>query len=114
MATLSYITLLVDDVDSVKDWYVRHLGLSVSWESADFVLLAGDGADLGLHHGSPLSEPEKVQLHFSVADVDADYERLTAEGLTFYKRPETKPWGHRTAYLSDPAGHTVELYTPIR
>ncbi len=113
MARLGYITLLVDDVNAVEHWYVRHLRLTVSWESADFVLLTSDGADLGLHRGPPLSEPERVQLHFEVADVDAKYDQLAAEGLTFHKGPETMPWGYRTAYLSDPVGHTVELYTPV-
>lgn len=112
MAELSYITLPVEDPSSVKAWYVRHMGLHIAWESPDFALLTGRGADLGLHRGTPLPEPHKVQLHFEVADVDAEYERLVADGLRFHRGPATMPWGYRTAYLSDPAGHTVEIYTP--
>ena len=111
MAKLSYITLFVKDIEVVKDWYVKYLGLSILQESPDFVLLQGQGgAQLGLHRGEPLSRPEQVNLHFEVEDVDAEYKRLKSQGLRFSQAPQTMPWGYRTAYVQDPAGHTVEIY----
>lgn len=112
IVALNYITLLVDDVEAVRDWYVAHLGMEIRWASPDFVLLDSPRAALGLHRGSPPRNPGNVQLHFEVPDVDAEYERLRGEGLGFREAPRTMPWGHRTAYLTDPVGHTVEIYTP--
>lgn len=52
-------------------------------------------------------------MHFPVTDVDAEYDRLTKRGIKFDEPPENKPWGWRHAYTHDPAGHTVELCTPL-
>lgn len=102
-------------MEAVRDWYVKHLGLTILMESPDFVLLGSQGAHLGLHRGEPLSEPERINLHFEVVDVDIEvdieYERIKRRGLIFAQAPKTMPWGYRTAYLRDPAGHTVEIYT---
>ncbi|MEJ2354069.1 MAG: hypothetical protein P8Y03_30200 [Anaerolineales bacterium] len=80
MVALSYITLYIDDdqLPLVRDWYLQHIGLAVEWQSDDFVLLGGErGARLGLHTGEPLSEPEKVQIHFQVPDIDIVYDPHT-------------------------------------
>lgn len=111
---LQYVTLYVADPVPLRDWYVRYLRLSVKSETERSVHLVGTGgADLLFHIGEPLDHPERVSLHFVVDDVDAEYERLKAEGVAFDRPPEDMRWGLRTAYLRDPAGHTVELVTPI-
>lgn len=116
MAILTYVTLPVNKSDLllVRDWYLQVIGLSVVWESDDFVLLAGEnGARPGLHTGTPLSEPGKVQLHFKVIDADVDevYTRLKNQGVIFLQGPTDTPWGYRVASLYDPIGHMVELYS---
>jgi hypothetical protein len=63
--------------------------------------------------GESIDQPEKVQMHFPVADVDAEYDRLRRLGIRFDGPPEDQPWGWRHAYTHDPAGHTVELCTPL-
>lgn len=111
---LQYVTLLVADPRPLCDWYARHLRLQVVPETERSVRLAGDGgADLLFHVGDQLDHPERVSLHFLVEDVDSEYERLVADGVSFDRPPEDMRWGLRTAYLKDPAGHTVELVTPI-
>lgn len=111
----SYVTLYVDDLETVRAWYVGHLGLQVAWGSDGFALLAGkDGLSLGLHKGTALADPSKVQLHFEVPDIDSIYEQLLGRGLVFAHGPKTMPWGYRVATLRDPAGHTIELFTPRR
>jgi catechol 2,3-dioxygenase-like lactoylglutathione lyase family enzyme len=112
----SYLTLQVDEsqLELTRDWYIRVIGLSKAWQSDDFVLLEGtDGARLGLHRGMSLSEPEKVQIHFEVPDVNRAYERLTSQGIDFHQSPTDTPWGYRVATLRDPVGHTVELFTDL-
>lgn len=114
MADLSYITLYVQEslFNFVREWYVQNLSLVMTWESDSFVLLSGEqGARLGLHVGTPLSEPGKVQLHFQVADVDALHRWLSQQGMPFLHGSQDQPWGYRTAALRDPVGHHIELFT---
>jgi catechol 2,3-dioxygenase-like lactoylglutathione lyase family enzyme len=111
----SLVTLFVKDPGALRDWYTDHLGLAITSETPRFVQVADrDGRPcIAFHVGTPAGPPQQVQLHFEVHDVDAEFERLRNEGLTFDEPPTDKPWGWRVASLRDPAGHTVELVTPI-
>jgi catechol 2,3-dioxygenase-like lactoylglutathione lyase family enzyme len=111
----SLVTLFVYDPTALRDWYTSNLGLTVSSETPRFVQLAdGTGrACVAFHVGEPIGHADQVQLHFEVDDVDAEYARLRAAGVTFDEAPADKPWGWRVASLRDPAGHTVELVRPI-
>ncbi len=63
--------------------------------------------------GDSIEHPERLQMHFEVGDVDAEYDRLKRLGVEFDEPPEDQPWGWRHAYTHDPVGHTVELCTPL-
>lgn len=108
---LDLVTLFVADPAAVGRWYAEHLGLAVLEQTERFVRLEPPhgGAHLAFHVGTPVSNPGQVQLHFDVADVDAEAERLRGEGVELVDGPEDKPWGWRVASVRDPAGHTVEL-----
>lgn len=115
--SFQYVTLHIDrdQLQQVKQWYLQHIGLTVVWESSGYVLLGGEaGARMGFHVGEPTKDPQKVQLHFQVDDVDEIYGTLASQGLTFEDTPHDTEWGHRRAALRDPAGHTVELYTETK
>ena len=111
----SLVTLFVEDPAAARDWYARNLGLTVAEETPRFVRLADASGQpcLALHAGGPVGKPGQVQLHFEVDDVDAEYERLRGEGLTFDQEPADMPWGWRVVSLEDPAGHTVEFVQPL-
>jgi len=112
----SYLTLQADEsqLDFARDWCIQVIGLSKVWQSDDFVLIEGDeGAGLGLHRGRPLTEPEKVQIHFEVPDVDQAYERIASQGANFSHGPADTPWGYRLVTLRDPVDHTVELFADM-
>jgi catechol 2,3-dioxygenase-like lactoylglutathione lyase family enzyme len=110
----SLVTVFVEDPTALRDWYTDTLGLTVSSETPRFVQLADDAGRpcVAFHVGRPIGHADHVQLHFEVADVDAEYERLRAAGVSFDEPPADKPWGWRVAALRDPAGHTVELVHP--
>jgi lactoylglutathione lyase len=52
-------------------------------------------------------------LAASVADVDAAYAELTAQGVTFVRPPTDQPWGLRTAHFADPEGNLWEINQPV-
>ncbi|MCL7453546.1 MAG: VOC family protein [Anaerolineae bacterium] len=116
MVKFGYITLNVEEerLPEVRDWYLDLVGLSVVWQSRSFCMLVGEGSSrLGLHAGTPLDHPERVQLHFEVPNVDGYYDELLGEGEDFLRPPQDTSWGYRTAALQDPVGHVVEFYTPL-
>jgi predicted enzyme related to lactoylglutathione lyase len=116
-ATLNTIILPVTGAEMLyrcKDWYLR-LGLKHAPpdnpdESVWFDI--GGGVTFGIHT-SDAPASTGVSVYFNVADVDAAYAQLTAEGFVFDAAPADKPWGGRVAYLKDPAGNTVGLVKRI-
>ena len=70
-------------------------------------LLGSDPNELKID-GAP-----RVVLAAGVEDVDAAYEALKAEGVTFLRPPTDQPWGLRTAHFSDPEGNLWEINQPI-
>jgi catechol 2,3-dioxygenase-like lactoylglutathione lyase family enzyme len=113
----STVTVWTHNPQVLRDWYVTRLGLQVRNETPRFVMLGVAGASdatIAFHIGEPLSEPQRVQFHFTVDDVDEVHERLTKAGVVFDAGPSDKPWGLRTASCSDPGGHGVEFIMPIR
>jgi catechol 2,3-dioxygenase-like lactoylglutathione lyase family enzyme len=111
---LTTVTIWTTDPTVLRDWYTTHFRMTVLQETTRFVLLGSDGgASIGFHVGEPLETPDRVQLHLEVADVDAEYERLRAAGLEFEGPPEDRPWGVRSTAALDPAGHSVEITSPL-
>jgi uncharacterized glyoxalase superfamily protein PhnB len=55
-------------------------------------------------------------LAFKVTDpseVDALYERITAEGHPGALKPFDAPWGQRYATVTDPDGTSVDIFCPL-
>jgi lactoylglutathione lyase len=55
----------------------------------------------------------RVVLAAGVEDVNAAYETLKAEGVTFLRPPTNQPWGLRTAHFADPEGNLWEINQSI-
>jgi catechol 2,3-dioxygenase-like lactoylglutathione lyase family enzyme len=112
-----WISLRVKDSKAIAAWYHEVTGLETVGERKDIGSVAlgsqGRGLAIILLRGDGVSDPDKLQIHFAVPDVDAKYNRLKKLGIKFDEPPEDKPWGWRHAYTHDPAGHTVELCTPL-
>jgi len=53
--------------------------------------------------GGPVTE-DKLSLWLQVRDVDAEFDRLAAAGVTVAEAPVLAPWGLREARLRDPDG----------
>lgn len=113
MAALRYLLVYVSDVARSKAFYSDVLGLEVLEDFGDFVRL-GTGADVGLslHVAGRLEAAcQGVELNFEVDDVDRTHRDLADRGVAFTQPPKDMPWGARHAYLRDPDGHPVSLFT---
>ena len=57
----------------------------------------------------PVCDHGLTHLCLDVRDIDAEYERLTAAGMTFHCPPQAVGGGIRTTYGRDPDGNVIEL-----
>jgi lactoylglutathione lyase len=51
------------------------------------------------------------ELAFAAEDTDAEVERLRAAGVRVLREPADMPWGDRMAYVEDPDGNPVQIFT---
>ena len=115
------ITLVVDDLDVAKGFYLRAFELPVVFEDATSCVFAFGGTVINLLSVSaapelidpaPVAAAEagsRVVLTIEVADVDAVCARLAERGVTLLNGPMDRPWGIRTASFRDPGGHIWEI-----
>jgi catechol 2,3-dioxygenase-like lactoylglutathione lyase family enzyme len=115
------ITLFVDDLVSVTQFYQRVFGLPVHFEDDDSAVFRFGDTLVNLLRttaAGELIEPaavapreagSRVQLTIQVDDVDAMCLELAGRGVTLLNGPIDRPWGVRTASFVDPGGHIWEI-----
>jgi uncharacterized glyoxalase superfamily protein PhnB len=115
--TASAVSLNVNDVNASAAFLIDHFGFREEMAADGFASLARQ--DLGtnvvlLRRGlGTLPDDQRdhhatgVILAFVVDDLDAELQRLTAEGVTMPLRSEE--WGERAFQVTDPNGILVQL-----
>ena len=99
---LNHIALRVTDIPRSRDFYIKHLGLSVAREGANNCFLTCGDNFVALFRGS---NPGLDHYCYAVKDYDVNTseQKLKAEGLTSVRRQG------RRIYFEDPDGLTVQL-----
>jgi lactoylglutathione lyase len=129
---LGTIRLLVGDFPSAFQFWRDVMGLPVAYgpDSPDAVpgyayftpgetgleLLDRDSFADSLGEATIAAAPtgRESVLIFSVDDVDATYAELVGRGAKAVAGPIDRPeWQARTAHLSDPEGHLIEIYSKL-
>jgi hydroxymethylpyrimidine/phosphomethylpyrimidine kinase len=103
---LNQVALPATDLAPTRDFY-RQLGLTLIVDSAANRYLrfeAPGGATLSLYGAGE-------GVYFEYNDLDAEVARLQAEGVVFEELPEDRPWGWRQAWVRDPTGNRICLYS---
>lgn len=113
------LSLNVDDVEASASWLQQHLGFTRQMEADGFASLRHPDAGLNvifLRTGLETFKPAPVAgradgllVVLVVDDVDGEYERLQAEGVTVVTPIETEPWGERYFQVADPNGVVYQL-----
>jgi uncharacterized glyoxalase superfamily protein PhnB len=117
--TASAISLNVADPTASAEFLKRHYGFTEDMAADGFVSLSRPDAGFSvifLRTGLPTFKPESAKGHadglllaFVVDDIDAEYERVQAEGVEITTPIETEPWGERYFQTADPNGVVVQL-----
>ena len=118
--TASAISLNVADPQRSAQFVEDHLGFVREMAADGFVSLSRPDAGFNLiflQTGLPTFRPERLRgrqadgllVVFVVDDVDAEYQRLVAEGVSITTPLETEPWGERFFQVTDPNGVTIQL-----
>jgi lactoylglutathione lyase len=124
---LTDVRLLVEDVGQSVRFFQEKMGLKKVLEVEEGVYAEFEAGDarltmyrrdlmqsvLGGDDGA-VGRPGSVVLVFRVQDVDAEFGRLTADGVPALTQPHDQAaWGLRVAHLRDPDGHVIELYRSL-
>jgi catechol 2,3-dioxygenase-like lactoylglutathione lyase family enzyme len=85
-------------------FYRDVVGLHIyrEWATGTVFFLGGGLLELS-RSGGPVIE-DKLSLWLQVRDVDAEFARLAAAGVTVVEAPVLEPWGLREARVRDPDG----------
>lgn len=110
-ARLSHIFVHVADLAATRRFYVDLLGLEVLMEGGGYLRVGNaDGWHMGMEQGEPVGA-EGIELVIRVSDVDDAFERLTDAGVAFDTPPADTEWGARHAWLRDPSGYRLSIYS---
>jgi predicted enzyme related to lactoylglutathione lyase len=115
--------IVTDDVERLAAFYARLVGTRVALNEYYVEVPAGPtsvgfsrcrftecGDNLaGRPEGQQLRD--EIILDFMADDVDAEYERIAALGVTWVMLPANQPWGNRSMIFRDPAGNLVSVFS---
>jgi catechol 2,3-dioxygenase-like lactoylglutathione lyase family enzyme len=118
---ISAITFFVEDLEVMKHFYDKVFGLPLLFEDGDAAMFKIGTTHIKLLKttaAEELYEPATVAsrdagqrfvLTLPVDDVDVTYAELATRGAKLLNGPVDRPWGVRTASVSDPAGNIWEI-----
>jgi catechol 2,3-dioxygenase-like lactoylglutathione lyase family enzyme len=120
---LTHACIITNDVARLRAFYVVVLGREPREDRPEYVEFRTPGAAVSMYAQAELERyapgataaaaNRSVMIEFEVGDIDAEHARLLARGFEFVMPPTTQSWGNRAAYLRDPDGNLVNLYTRV-
>jgi len=118
--TNSAISLNVADEVASAAFLEEHLGFEREMQQEGFVSLRREGVGFNvifLRTGLATFKPsthagaagQGLLLVFVVDDIDAEWKKITAKGVSVATEIETEPWGERFFQILDPNGVIIQF-----
>ena len=117
-----FALITTDKLAECKEFYMRHFGFEVAFESPIYLQLSVpsiDGHGRGLafmptNHPFGVVVPEPfngngLMITIQVADSATLYEKIKAEHANIIHELKTEAWGQRRFTMRDPAGVAVDV-----
>jgi lactoylglutathione lyase len=101
---LRYAIKFVADMDKAVKFYRDVLGLQLKFESPDWSEFVTGETTLALHPASDKNPAGKIELGFTVADVEVFYRDMSAKGVLFSMPPKKQDFGGVLAQFVDSEG----------
>lgn len=116
--------LFVENIGKMVDFYRDILGFETDWNSGPFAsvkvndggLFMFDRKQFAEDMKQPYYSPKGFNLTMEIClnvptkeDVDSEYARLIALGVSPILEPKTQPWGQRNFWIADPEGNYIEI-----
>lgn len=98
---LRYVIKFVADMDKAVKFHRDVLGLNVKFKSPGWSEFATGETTLALHPASDKNPAGKVELGFTVTDVEAFYRDMSARGVLFSMPPKKQDFGGVLAQFVD-------------
>ena len=99
-----YVIKSVANMDKAVKFHRDVLGLNLKFESPGWSEFATGETTLALHPASDKNPAGKVELGFTVADVEAFYRDISAKGVVFTMPPKKQDFGGVLAQFVDSEG----------
>lgn len=117
----AHVRYVVDDVQAAVDFYTTHFGFTLNTSAAPAfadvtrgplrLLLSGPPSSGARSTPADAQGPGRNRILLTVADLDAEVDRLRGGALAFRSEVVSGPGG-RQILVADPAGNLVELFEP--
>ena len=101
---LKYAIKFVADMDTAVKFYRDTLGLPIKFQSPGWSEFLTGETTLALHPASDKNPAGKVELGFTVADVEAFYRDMSMKGVQFSMPPKKQDFGGVLAQFVDSEG----------
>lgn len=101
---LRYVIKFVSDMDKAVQFHRDVLGLKLKFESPGWSEFATGETILALHPASEKNPAGKLELGFTVADVEAFCRDMSAKGVRFTMPPQKQDFGGVLAEFVDSEG----------
>jgi predicted enzyme related to lactoylglutathione lyase len=115
LGPLGQVHVSVTDIDRAVGFYRDVLQIPFLFQVPGQPMAFFASGDVRLYLGTPESSEfaSKVMLYFKVDDIDAEYARLSARGVTFLDEPHVVHSNEeselRMAFFRDPDGNNLAL-----
>ncbi len=108
---LGEVCLFSSDVIRLADFYKWLLGAENDSNDSVHQFILTEETSLTVYNDGNLrgANTQHIGIAFTVADVHAEYERLTARGVTVISPPTVRPWGATNMSFLDPDGNLVTV-----
>jgi catechol 2,3-dioxygenase-like lactoylglutathione lyase family enzyme len=112
---LTHLFMEVADLERARWFWVEALGLELLEDRGAYIRVGGGGGfAIGIEQAPGRVSPQGPEITMRVDDVDVAVARLRDLGVEIVDGPTDQPWGARHAWLLDPDGRRMSIYSSER
>ena len=115
LSRVGVLMLGVTDLGRSLAFYRDTLGLPLRGSGGEFAFLDAGAVTLALRETKDLGPPSderRVEVVFSVEDIDAAHQALHSRGVEFRREPRVVTGEQHAADFRDPDGHVLSILGP--